>query len=132
MQLFRLISCVALAFCPCVYAGSVDPLQLAEIRRRVSAGLRRTLDYTCLETIQRWTRKKETAPWRLQDTLRLEVTVVGGNEQYAWPGATRFDEFRPADFIAGGMLGSGDFTSHARGIFLNASVALTPLEEPSR
>ena len=45
--------------------------------------------------------------FRLRDTLRLEVTLLGGHERYAWRDARKFDDRELRDLVGLGMIGTG-------------------------
>ena len=68
------------------------------------------LDYTCLETIQRY-RKPAGRGWdgKLNDTVRLEVLFTGTKEMYSAPGERHFTEDHPAAFSSMGFSQDGLF-----------------------
>ncbi|MBI4874476.1 MAG: hypothetical protein HY822_07575 [Acidobacteria bacterium] len=104
--------------------NEVEPavLTLARVKRRMAENLARLPNYTCLQTIERATRRTGSRKYQLLDTMRLEVGLVGGKELFAWPGAGRFEDRRLEDFAApGGAIGNGSFALHARAVFLGSA-----------
>lgn len=104
-----------------------DPAQLARVREHALAQIHAASNYVCLETIERWHRRKPAEKFTLLDVLRLEVTVAGDKEVFSWPGGQTFEDYDPARYIAGGMLGSGEFAADLRSVFLNKDVSLQPV-----
>ncbi|HEV1287398.1 MAG TPA: hypothetical protein VNU44_18905 [Bryobacteraceae bacterium] len=88
-----------------------------KIRTRMLFNLRHQPNYTCVETIERSTRSKSTARFKIVDTLRLEVALVDGREMFAWPGSRKFDDFDVTKMITSGAIGNGNFATHARALF---------------
>jgi hypothetical protein len=66
----------------------------------------------------------------MTDRLRLEVTVAGGREIHAWPGASEFD-LRPIDQIVNGPFSTGGFGTFLIEIFDNPGTHFTYLKESS-
>ena len=60
---------------------------LPRIREKMAEVLLRQPNYTCTETIER-TRQMVGSRTRIEDTLRMEVALVGGKEMFAWPGSS--------------------------------------------
>jgi hypothetical protein len=114
----------ALAAC-----AQYDPLQplppgvllLAKARLAVQDMAKGMPDYTCTQTIERAHRPARSKRFVLVDTLRLEVALVGKQELYSWPGASRFETADLRDLVKGGAISSGDFALHARGIYLSGA-----------
>jgi hypothetical protein len=75
-------------------------------------------DYTCLETVERTYRTAGSRKPHLDDTLRLEVALVGGREMFAWPGEKTFEETDLRKMIPTGTFGNGNFALHERSVFL--------------
>lgn len=90
---------------------------ISKIRTRMLFNLRHQPNYTCVETIERSSRSKSTARFKIVDTLRLEVALVDGREMFAWPGSRKFDDFDITKMITSGAIGNGNFATHARALF---------------
>lgn len=75
-------------------------------------------NYTCLETVERSFHLSGARKWQLDDTLRLEVALVDGQEMFAWPGARKFEETDLRKLVPNGTFGNGNFALHARTVFL--------------
>lgn len=91
------------------------------IRSHVGESLRRLPDYTCLQTIERYERRRNTKDFFLSDRLRLEVALVEGKEYFAWPGEARFEVSRITQLVPGGTIGNGNFALHAYSVFLSTA-----------
>lgn len=91
------------------------------IRSHVGESLRRLPDYTCLQTIERYERRRASREFVLSDRLRLEVALVEGKEYFAWPGETRFEVSRITQLVPGGTIGNGNFALHAYSVFLSTA-----------
>lgn len=100
---------------------SREVLLLARARLAVQDMSKGLPDYTCTETIERSLRPAGSKRFTLMDTLRLEVALVGKQELYSWPGASRFETGELRDLVKGGAIGSGDFGLHARSIYLSGT-----------
>jgi hypothetical protein len=98
-----------------------DLLLLARIKVVMSENLARLPDYTCLQTIERSRRQGPKRKFELQDTIRLEVAMVKGNELFSWPGAGKFEDRKISDIVGGGAIGNGNFGIHARSVFLGSA-----------
>lgn len=85
-------------------------LLVSRIKEHTRQQLTRMLDYTCLETIQRY-RKPAGRGWdgKLNDTVRLEVLFTGTKEMYSAPGERHFTEDHPAAFSSMGFSQDGLF-----------------------
>lgn len=92
----------------------------ARIRARVKQRFGRLPEYTCLETLDRFSgaRKK---PDKQLDTVRLEVLFAGSQEFFDSPGGHNFKESNPAKFIVSGFIGDGMFASYLEDIFINGN-----------
>jgi hypothetical protein len=99
-------------------------LDLARIKRRMTDELNRLPNYTCLETIDRYSAVKggKMKPF---DRIRIQVAIVDGKELYSWPGATRFDDRSLADMVNNGFISDGDFAAMARNVFVNRTAIIT-------
>ena len=93
-------------------------LLLARVKQHARATFEHIPDYACLETVNRFQRPRDDAPFSPIDTVRLEVAVVSGKELLARQGATRFQDGNATDFISEGLIGSGGFS----GSFLTVGV----------
>lgn len=91
------------------------------IKSHVGESLRRLPDYTCLQTIERYERRRASREFMLSDRLRLEVALVEGKEYFAWPGETRFEVSRITQLVPGGTIGNGNFALHAYSVFLSTA-----------
>lgn len=89
---------------------------LAGFLQRMAAILERQPDYTCLETVER-TRRSPGGKTQVEDTLRLEVALVGSKEMFAWPGSKEFEDKELADMVTSGMFGNGNFALYPRMLF---------------
>jgi hypothetical protein len=90
---------------------------LSKIRTRMIFNLQHQPNYTCVETIERSSRAKTTARFKIIDTLRLEVGLVDGREMFAWPGSKKFEDSDLTKMISSGAIGNGNFATHARALF---------------
>ena len=108
-----------------------EVIALARVKQKVETRLSRLPDFTCLETIQRWTRPADSKPFKPVDTVRLEVAHVGEQEVYSWPGAGSFSDRNPGDIIGSGMTATGEFGDHLRSVFLGGSTTFTYAGEES-
>lgn len=100
-------------------------LQLAQLKREVKSRLAALPNYTCVETIQRSRRRNAQEPFRLLDTVRIEVAVISNRELYSWPGANEFEDRDLGDMIGAGMISSGSFTSAISNVLLNNIATIT-------
>ena len=96
-----------------------EVLLLARIKLKMEETLRRQPNYTCMETIQRSTRRAPARRFRLIDTLRLEVAIVEGKEMFSWPGAREFRTTDLREMVPSGTIGTGYFAMHARAVFVS-------------
>jgi hypothetical protein len=101
-----------------------DLLDLVAIKQKVRQSLTKLPDYTCLQTLERSTRLKESAPFKPVDTLRVEILFSGSREYRAWPGSRNFDE-DDAPKVMSGMSSNGEFATHAKGVFVNNTAQIT-------
>ena len=108
-----------------VTAAADEWVTLGRIRRQMAANQERLPNYTCLETITRSASKSPGGPLERSDVVRVEVAQVDGREMYAWPGSRGFDERPLAQMIGSGTVATGDFSSHARSVFLGLAPTFT-------
>lgn len=94
-------------------------LQLAKIKLKMEENLGGLPNYTCTQVIERSRRDKPTKRYRLIDTVRLEVALVGGKELFSWPGERNFQDRELGDMVGGGAIGNGNFALHAKAVFLS-------------
>jgi hypothetical protein len=100
-------------------------LQLAQLKRNVKSSLAALPNYTCLETIQRSQRRDARQPFRLLDTVRVEVAVIKNRELYSWPGAGAFEDRSVSDMIGAGMSSTGSFVSSISNVLINNISTIT-------
>lgn len=104
--------------CLFLQASAPQPTLLHRIRAHMAEILGRMPDYTCRETIKRNQRGSESGSFVAVDTVRVEVSYVGGKELFAWPGADKFEEkTKLSDLVRGGSIGTGSFALHSTTIF---------------
>lgn len=112
---------VFLAVPALVTAQDAEPEDLLDrIKARVKESLHQLPDYVCDQTVQRWRTAGEGKPWDRQDTLRLEVSLIGGQEAYGWSGGGRLGDKELAGLIGRGSVGTGSFALHASNVFSGA------------
>ena len=98
---------------------------LARFRERIKDTLKRVPDYTCAETVTRSRRTGSQGVFQSLDVLRLQVALIGGRERYAWPDARQFDERDLRDLVGKGVIGTGNFSDHARHVMLSPHAQFT-------
>jgi hypothetical protein len=108
-----------------------ETLLLAKIKVRAGENLERLPNYTCLETIERSTRRS-SGRFQLLDVLRMEVAFVGSKELYAWPGSQEFEDRELFEMVGYGAIGNGSFALHARSVFLSNAPSFTHAGEEIR
>ncbi len=91
---------------------------VGRIIARMRSNLQRLPNYTCTETIERTRRAPDGKPV-LQDTLRLEVALIDGEEIFAWPDSTEFLDTNLTNLVGGGTYGNGAFGLYTKIVFLN-------------
>lgn len=124
----RLLAAWLSALSLCAAQSSVelspDVLALSKIKTRMQHTLRSQPNYTCIEQIERSTRRAPRRKFELLDMLRLEVALVDGKELFAWPGSSKFEEGDMTDLVpAGGAIGNGNFALFAHSVFGSSSPA---------
>ena len=91
--------------------------EISRIRARVAERMGRTPNYTCVETVERRWYSDEFAASGVRDRLRFEVAVIGGQEQFSWPGGSRFDSRDVREVVGRGVSKTGDFSGFLSHIF---------------
>jgi hypothetical protein len=92
--------------------------RLAGFKDKVRQVMTGVPNYTCLETIARAKRTPPLRDFIPIDKTRLEVSVVGGKEMFARPGAHSFDDKDVTSLVTNGLIGSGMFAGLARTLFV--------------
>jgi hypothetical protein len=92
---------------------------ISRVYRTMKANLEQLDNYTCLQTIRRYARKRRNQEFRNQDIVGLQVTVAGKEEYYAWPGFGSEITTNPAELVRHGLSASGMFSGHARSLFVS-------------
>src|SRR6058998_3536704 len=93
-----------------------DPL-LVRIQAQATANLARMPDYVCVQTVERSHRPTVKENFKLLDTLRLQVALIGNKEHYAWLDARKFEDRELRDMVGRGAIGTGNFALHAKHVF---------------
>jgi hypothetical protein len=101
-----------------------DELLLVRFKERVGRDLAQVLNYTCLETMRRAERRPKSPVFVPMDTVRLEVSKVGGKELFSWPGASHFEDKGLKAFLATGATTTGMFGLAAHELFISGSAEL--------
>ncbi len=116
-------------------ASAQAPVDSEEILDRIKARMKENLtrlpDYVCLQTVERQRRRDSDNTFERLDTLRLEVTLLGNRELFAWRGASRFEEKELGEMVGSGALGTGTFSARARNVFLTGAPEYTSRGEVS-
>jgi hypothetical protein len=99
---------------------------IARIKAHVLAQVASVLDYTCLETMQRYRKPpgRQTVMKPL-DTVRLDVLYTGSRELYSSPGARHFAEEHPEAFFGSGLIGDGIFATFVNSVFADRQAVYT-------
>ncbi len=105
-------------------AAPAPEAQLLRVRQKAAENLARLPNYTCGLTVERSARLSSSRRYQDLDTLRLEVSFVGGRELFAWPGAEKFEE-KPIHEMVAGTVSTGSFALHARALFLKKGASFT-------
>src|ERR1041384_7053548 len=109
--------------CAMMQPGSPDIL-LSRIRRGMADHLAQLPNYTCRQTVERSVRYASSRRFHQLDTLRLEVSYVAGKELFGWPGDDKFED-KPLDEMVTGAIGTGNFATHARAVFVRKGPVFT-------
>jgi hypothetical protein len=102
-------------------AGLADPippevLTLARIKTKAKQGLANVPDYTCAETMERYTRSASRYNFRKVDQVNLEVAEIGGKELFAKSGSKTFDDQDLLHMIGSGLIATGMFFHMAKNL----------------
>lgn len=105
-------------------------LALAREQHSIADELRHLPDYTCTETIDRYT-AESGRPLRFNDRIVVEIAIAGRRELYAWPGR-RFEERSVIDMVGQGFISDGDFSTMLHNVFVGnaAQISYTGPESP--
>ena len=95
---------------------NLDPL-LARVQAKVRERLVRVPDYVCVQTVERAQRATAQEPFKLRDTLRLEVALIGSRERFAWLDSGKFEDRELRDMVGKGIVGTGNFALHTKHVF---------------
>lgn len=90
---------------------------LARIQAKARENLARLPDYVCVQTVERAHRARAREEFKVLDTLRLQVALIGGREQFAWLDARKFEDLELRDMVGKGAIGTGNFALHAKHVF---------------
>jgi len=90
---------------------------LARIQAKAGENLARMPDYVCVQTVERAQRATAKENFKLLDTLRLQVALIGNKEQYAWLDARKFEDRELRDMVGRGAIGTGNFALHTKHVF---------------
>jgi hypothetical protein len=100
-----------------------EVLDLARIKAKVHENLSRLPRYTCLESVERANRPPGKPDFHVVDTLHLEVTRIGEDEFYSWPGGRQFEGSALA-LVGSGTISTGEFFGHAANVFDNPATQI--------
>jgi hypothetical protein len=128
MKAVRRLCVIVAAFGLCLRAQDADPL-LAKARQAMRERLANTPNYACVLEIDRAvypTRTQER--YRSKELARLEIAVVGGREQFAWPGDSSTQESIEA-LLGPGLSSTGEFSAHGRSTFLDPRSSIERLPD---
>jgi hypothetical protein len=98
---------------------SPEVLLLARFKQKIRQDLSHVPNYTCLETIDRSQRANRARSFQPIGTLRLEVSKVGAQELFAYPGTAQFEDSDLKKFITHGAISNGMFELAAHEIFVS-------------
>jgi hypothetical protein len=101
-----------------------EVIQLARIKHDMSAVLLKMPDYMCEETVDRTRREKGAPAFKNVDTMRLDVAFVGGKELFGRHDAGQIDKSHPSSLAGHGVTSNGEFTGHARSVFLDGAATM--------
>ena len=103
----------------CTLAAQGDDALLERARHAMRARLANTPNYTCVLEIDRSRYAKERpGRYAAKELARLEISVVGGREQFAWPGEASTKE-SIEDLLGPGLSSTGEFSAHGRSTLLD-------------
>lgn len=98
-------------------------LALARAQHAIAAELKHLPDYTCTETVDRYT-AEAGKPFKLQDRIVVEVAKTRDRELYAWPGYN-FEERSIIEMVGHGFISDGDFSTMLHNVFVGNSAQIT-------
>lgn len=101
-----------------------DMVLLGRIKAHMAEQLDHLPNYTCLETISRFSARRDL-PLKPQDVVRLEIVYSDRNEWFASPGDATFSSTHPSEFTAGGLTANGTFALTLHNIFLSYVTTFT-------
>ena len=116
----RVAVCALLALPMLAPAQELSPdLRLwVRIKDHIRQQIASTLDYTCLETVQRLRRPPgRNTRMETVDTVHLEVLYTGRRELYSSPGARHFADDNAGSFAASGIMAGGAFGEFVDAVF---------------
>ncbi|MBV9405447.1 MAG: hypothetical protein JO211_08895 [Acidobacteriaceae bacterium] len=132
--------CVFLLFALSTCLAADDPNQILEhVRENVAALLKKSANYTCVETIDRsyfgaeenhgagcgsaqaGTNRRQL----MHDRLRLDIVVSENNEIYSWHGENNFSSGEIFKIVERGPISSGSFVGYLRNVFLFPDIQFT-------
>jgi hypothetical protein len=116
------------ACCALVVASAQEPSLIDKIKARAGENLRRLPNYTCVETIERFTQRGRFGNYRHKDTLHLDVVYVGGEELFGLSGKGGVEHSDLKKMI-GGTIENGQFALFLRSIFLSGVATFTPVAD---
>jgi len=114
--------------CALVVASAQEPSLIDKIKARAGENLRRLPNYTCVETIERFTQRGRFGNYRHKDTLHLDVVYVGGEELFGLSGKGGVEHSDLKKMI-GGTIENGQFALFLRSIFLSGVATFTPVAD---
>jgi hypothetical protein len=101
-----------------------EVVQLARIKHDMTGVLSKMPDYMCEEIVERSARDKGARKFRDVDTMRLDVAFVGGKELFGRHDAGHIDKSHPSGLTRHGVTSNGEFTGHARSVFMNNAATM--------
>ncbi|MCB1018691.1 MAG: hypothetical protein KDC27_02130 [Acidobacteria bacterium] len=119
---------LAYAVLLCTPAIAQDPT-LERTKEAMRERLASTPNYTCVLEIDRSVYPgAATGRFRSKELARLEVSVVGGRENFAWPGESTTQELLEK-LLGPGLSSTGEFSAHGRSTFLDPRSRIERLPE---
>ena len=112
-----LLSTTSLVMAVGAALGAADEDQTARFLERARQDITGIRDCTCLETIERGIRRPPHTDFAPVDTVRLEVSTIGGKEIFASPGR-HFDDREIQARISKGTIGSGVFSTFVQNLLV--------------
>jgi hypothetical protein len=101
-----------------------EVIQLARVKHDMSAVLSKMPDYMCEEMVDRSRREKGAPTFKDVDTMHLDVAFVGGKELFGKHDAGQIDKSHPSSLAGHGVTSNGEFTGHARSVFLDGAARM--------